>query len=421
MSQAETLLKNLYEGDISSYITNNEDEPHIVIGTDRYITVPEELKRIGVEHDHNIETVIFDCPRYWDGHDLSQMKIYVNYMCANKAVGSYPTKTVWIDDLDDKIMHFEWEITNNVTQADGQIAFLVCVKNTDSYGNLANHWNSELNEEMYISRGLETIETLLDLQPDILTHVLLLSDAVLQRAAVYVGPGDMPDGYNVQIDTTAKNILRVKDVDGNIVDIPAIKGDRGDPGRGYNGNKKLIVVAEGTMSGVNPAIIEIPDMFLYEKIYIYTDEGYRGGGLIYYGAWDRRFKFNLLNDKNNGTDNWYESYYMDPDDCVLLCSVEETKKTNRELDIFSGGFTLINLETNVHSRLQVDSKINTTEVPCLTLTPQQAYCPHEGVELSDVGVNYSIYAIARDTSDADKVEMVDMVLAALPKWTGGGY
>ena len=55
-------------------------EEHIIIGRDRYITVPEGLKRIAVQYDHNVETVTFDCPRYWDEHDLSTMNIYINYI-----------------------------------------------------------------------------------------------------------------------------------------------------------------------------------------------------------------------------------------------------------------------------------------------------------------------------------------------------
>ena len=39
------------------------DEQHIIINSDRSITVPTELKNIAVQNDHNIETVMFDCPR----------------------------------------------------------------------------------------------------------------------------------------------------------------------------------------------------------------------------------------------------------------------------------------------------------------------------------------------------------------------
>lgn len=42
------------------------DEAHIVINSDRSVSVPDELKNIAVQYDHNIETVTFDCPRYWD-------------------------------------------------------------------------------------------------------------------------------------------------------------------------------------------------------------------------------------------------------------------------------------------------------------------------------------------------------------------
>ena len=78
MSTAEQLLDSMNEEQIALYYHDPENESHIVIDTNRFITVPEELRRIAVQHDHNIETVIFDCPRYWDGHDLSKMKIYVN-------------------------------------------------------------------------------------------------------------------------------------------------------------------------------------------------------------------------------------------------------------------------------------------------------------------------------------------------------
>ena len=327
MSQAEKLLASLYEDGASEYIVNKEGEPHIVVGADRYITVPEELKRIGVEKDHNIETVIFDCPRYWDGRDLSLMKVYVNYMCANKAVGSYPAKLVWVDDTDDSIMHFEWEITDNVTQAAGPISFLVCTKYTNEAGKLVNHWNSEINDDMYVSKGLEATETVLNLQPDILTHVLLLADAIAQKAAVYVGSGDMPEGYNVQIDPTADNVLRVKDIDGNLIDIPQIKGDKGKQGdkgdkgdkgnkgdkgdkgdkgergltgprgQGYDGNKKITVIAEGTIATDVPVIVEIPNAFMVEKIIVSSvfsqapNSSKYSVGSISYGQWNGTYEY----------------------------------------------------------------------------------------------------------------------------------
>ena len=89
MSKAEELLNTLSASADTDGLTISSQEPHIVVGNDRYITVPEELKRIAVQHDHDIETVTFDCPRYWDEHDMSQMTIYVNYLRSDGENGAY--------------------------------------------------------------------------------------------------------------------------------------------------------------------------------------------------------------------------------------------------------------------------------------------------------------------------------------------
>ena len=124
MNQVDELLSKL--------AVYPETESHIIIDSDRYVTVPDELKRIGVQHDHNIETVTFDCPRYWDGNDLSKMAIFINYKRSDGEIGSYLANNVKIDETDDSIIHFDWTISENVTAIKGKLAFLVCVKKTNS-------------------------------------------------------------------------------------------------------------------------------------------------------------------------------------------------------------------------------------------------------------------------------------------------
>lgn len=128
MSQTEELLNSLSSDDISTYLANAEEEPHIVIGNDRIITVPESLKRIAVQYDHNVETVTFDCPRYWDGLDMSKMVVYINYKLPNRILGSYVADNVAVDESDTNLMHFTWTISRNVTGTEGNISFLVCIK-----------------------------------------------------------------------------------------------------------------------------------------------------------------------------------------------------------------------------------------------------------------------------------------------------
>ena len=171
MSQASDLLNSLTDEQIAAYSAGSGDsEPHIVIGDDRYIKVPESLKKVAVQFDHDVETVIFDCPRYWDGLDMSEMAIYINYIRSDKYGDSYPAKNVTVED---DIMHFEWTISRNVTAVKGQLAFLVCIKKTDSEGNEVNHWNSEICTDMHISEGMETEEQALEIQPDLVTELLL--------------------------------------------------------------------------------------------------------------------------------------------------------------------------------------------------------------------------------------------------------
>lgn len=84
MSQADELLESITS---ESNSTDGLADGNIIIGEDRFMTVPSYLQRLGVQYDHNVETVTFDCPRYWDGRDLYGMRIYVNYMRAHVLPG----------------------------------------------------------------------------------------------------------------------------------------------------------------------------------------------------------------------------------------------------------------------------------------------------------------------------------------------
>lgn len=175
MSDAYEALMSMTDDQAATYSIDPSTEGHIVVGPDRFVTVPESLKRIGVQYDHKIETVTFDCPRYWDGHDMSQMHIYINFRAANGEIGGYIAQNISVDG---DIMHFDWTITKDVTQAAGKIAFLVCVKKSDVEGNEENHWNSELCTDMYVSEGLESEPTLEDYDPIVITQLLTRMDRV---------------------------------------------------------------------------------------------------------------------------------------------------------------------------------------------------------------------------------------------------
>ena len=169
MSKAEELLNTLAITETTNARLSTTDEPHLVIGPDRVITVPTELKRLAVQFDHDVETVTFDCPRYWDEHDMSQMHIYINYLRPDKETGIFKAQNIVVDETDSNVMHFDWTISRNVSEVPGQLVFLVCIKKADEEGNEKTHWNSELCKACYISEGLEIDgEELKALYPDII-------------------------------------------------------------------------------------------------------------------------------------------------------------------------------------------------------------------------------------------------------------
>ena len=175
MTKAEELLGNL----ANSHLTNPGLEPHFIIDTARYIHVPKVLQRIAVQHDHQVETVTFDCPRYWDGIDMSKMYIYVNFMRPDKVRGRYLCKNVQVDPEDDNLMHFTWTIEQDATLAKGKLRFLVCIMKTGTDGALVNHWNSELNDELFVSEGLECEDLPEEFYPEIITDLLTRMDHIL--------------------------------------------------------------------------------------------------------------------------------------------------------------------------------------------------------------------------------------------------
>lgn len=183
MSQVDNLLNNLAavnsDDDISVQLADAATEEHIVIGVDRYITVPDTLKRIAVQFDHDVETVTFDCPRYWDEHDMSKMKGYINYIRKDGALGQYAFENPIPDPVDPAIMHFDWTISRNVTEVAGKLQFLVCIKKVDlDTSEETVHWNSELCTDMYISEGLECTTPVEEKYADVITHLLLRMDHV---------------------------------------------------------------------------------------------------------------------------------------------------------------------------------------------------------------------------------------------------
>ena len=144
----------------------NAEEPHIIINSDRSVTIPEELKNIAVQYDHNIETVTFDCPRYWDGNDLSEMIVNINFVRPDKYEDTYVCKNVTVDSNDPNIMHFDWTISRNVTEVSGTLIFIVCVRKSYIDGETSQVWHSQKCDACTILPGLKCDQVVIPSDPE---------------------------------------------------------------------------------------------------------------------------------------------------------------------------------------------------------------------------------------------------------------
>lgn len=116
-----TLLNNSYSA--VTLIAQDNDEPTLTIDSNlRKITVPQQLYNIGVAGDHLCEEIFFECPRYFDGNDLSEHDCVVRYINAGKEYGEFNVTNMTVND--DSLL-FGWKIDNYVTRYSGVINFTV--------------------------------------------------------------------------------------------------------------------------------------------------------------------------------------------------------------------------------------------------------------------------------------------------------
>lgn len=185
MSLAENLLNSLDETAYANtrIAGGGIEEEHIVVDASRNITVPSNLKTIAVKGDKDIETVTFDCVRYWDGHDLSQFAIYLVYVLPNGKNGTYVPN---ISKVSDEYYSFDWTLGTEITKYNGSLKISIIAKKTDDNGELLYQWGSFVNSELTISDGLDVGEIIVD---D--SEVDIVSQAVGKVNEVYAKFGDL--------------------------------------------------------------------------------------------------------------------------------------------------------------------------------------------------------------------------------------
>ena len=177
---------------------------HITINSDRSVTVPVELRKIGVQYDHNVNTIEFVGPRYSGNVDLSTMTIYINYILSDKTPGKYKAENVIIDDQDDSLIRFNWTITRNVTKVSGILSCLICAKKTDEEGNEINHWNTDIFRLLSVSEGMENDLVIQEQYPDVITSIMQNIEEHNAKLLEF-------SGLNIRVTDLENNVDELKD------------------------------------------------------------------------------------------------------------------------------------------------------------------------------------------------------------------
>lgn len=219
MSLAENLLETL-DSHPNARTADPVSEPHIVVGKDRRIVVPPELKLIAVTGDKDVETVVIDCVRYWDEHDLSTFAIYINYTLPDGTDGSY---IPFEFDVQDDKFSFPWTISKEMTETAGTLEFLILARMVDDNGNEKHQWSSLPNSECSIAEGkdfLYTPET--SEQKDQISQIIIASQqAILQANEAVQKAEDAADRAEAAMGIDVEN--RLLRLEGAVADLQYVE------------------------------------------------------------------------------------------------------------------------------------------------------------------------------------------------------
>lgn len=106
----------------------------------RQLHVPDTELVLGVAGDKRGERKYFSCPNVvGNGVTLSACSLNVNYVNAAGEVGSFCVTDI-VQDEENTL--FSWELSEKVTNSDGDVKFSICVCRETGSGDVVNEWST---------------------------------------------------------------------------------------------------------------------------------------------------------------------------------------------------------------------------------------------------------------------------------------
>lgn len=130
----------------------------------RAIKNESQKKILLIQGDHNSEVFSFSCPRYIEGHDMSdcnRVEVHffnINTQSSKTISGKYEAQDLQVSAEDENTVEFSWIISGNGTQLQGRLEFLVRFKCVEE--DLVTYaWNTAFYTGINIGMGSDVDET----------------------------------------------------------------------------------------------------------------------------------------------------------------------------------------------------------------------------------------------------------------------
>ena len=233
MATADEILEQI-ENNPELYAADQEEI--CTIDNDlRTITVPSGLQTVGVESDEDVRRLNFQMPKQYHEVDLSEFNIRINFMNANNQGDVYAVtdKAISGDNIT-----FSWLVGRNALAYRGNIRFVVCLKKADAEGVVQQEFNTTITQ-LTVLEGLETTEAVVAENPDVIEQILTRLDELEENGGGSGTPGK--DGREIEVQNNGTAIqwrYAGDDEWTDLVQLSALKGEKGDPGnKGDPGDK----------------------------------------------------------------------------------------------------------------------------------------------------------------------------------------
>lgn len=151
---------------------NDTDTLFVIDPITRAVVNAESKKTMLMQYDHNSEQFTFEIPRYVEEHDMSLCnRVEIHY---NNVEGSTRAKNSGVYEVQDLTITgdkvtFTWLISENATFLAGSLSFLIlfaCVED----GVTTYRWNTNINNSITISSGIDNSGAIAEVYPDILAQ-----------------------------------------------------------------------------------------------------------------------------------------------------------------------------------------------------------------------------------------------------------